>query len=308
MNDKEFDNNEFETFCGFVAVVGRPNVGKSTLINRILGEKLSITSRKPQTTRHRILGVKTVGLIQTIYVDTPGLHIRQVRALNRYMNKVARQSISDVDVIIFVVDSLKWTEEDQMVLELLSTVNCPIILAVNKTDIILEKTQLLPHLQVLHDKLNFSEVIPVSAKRGTNVDVLEAKVAAKLPSSPHYFPQTQITDQTPRFRMAEMIREKLVRSLGEELPYATSVEIESYQVKTSVPIIGATIWVERDGQKPIVIGKNGERLKEIGIRARGDIEKFLKKKIHLRLWVKVRGGWSDDERALKSLGYIDLSE
>jgi len=302
------NENEFDTFCGYVAIVGRPNVGKSTLINRILGEKLSITSRKPQTTRHRILGVKTVGLVQVIYVDTPGMHRREGRALNRYMNKVARQAITDVDVIVFVVDSLKWTEEDQMVLELLETVRCPVILVVNKTDTVLEKPQLLPHLQLLHEKFKFTEVIPTSAKRGTNVDVLENKIAALLPHSPHYFPEEQITDQSPRFRMAELIREKLVRLLGEELPYATTVAIEDYKPTLKVPLISAIIWVEREGQKPIVIGKNGERLKEIGIRARADIEKFLKKKVNLKLWVKIKGGWSDDDRALKSLGYLDLSD
>lgn len=298
----------FDTFCGYVAIVGRPNVGKSTLINRILGEKLSITSRKPQTTRHRILGVKTVGLVQTIYVDTPGMHIREVRALNRYMNKVARQSLKDVDAVIFMIDSLKWTEEDQMVFELVKELRCPVILVVNKTDTVLEKPLLLPHLQTLHAKFNFAEVIPVSAKRGTNVEVLENKIAALLPHNPHYFPEEQMTDQTPRFRMAELIREKLVRTLGEEMPYATTVEIEQYKPKANIPLVSAIIWVERDGQKPIVIGKHGERLKEIGIRSRVDIEKLLQKKINLQLWVKVRGGWSDDERALKSLGYIDLSD
>jgi GTP-binding protein Era len=295
------------TVCGFVAIIGRPNVGKSTLINHILGEKLSITSRKPQTTRHRILGVKTNGLVQTIYVDTPGMHIHEVHALNRYMNKIARKAINDVEVIVFVVDSLKWTEEDQMVLDLLANVQCPVILAVNKADTVKEKTQLLPHLQWLHEQYNFSAVIPISAKRGTQVEVLENKLAALLPPSPHYFPEEQITDQTARFRVAEMIREKLIRILGDELPYSTTVEIEQYPDHQS-SLISAIIWVEREGQKPIVIGKNGERLKEIGIRARADIEKLLKKNIHLKLWVKVRGGWSDDDRALKSLGYLDLSD
>ena len=296
------------TFCGYVAIVGRPNVGKSTLINRILGEKLSITSRKPQTTRHRLLGVKTEDLIQTIYVDTPGMHIRESHALNRHMNKAARHALIDVDVVIFVVDSLKWTEEDELVLTLLAKIRSPVILAVNKADLVLDKTELLPHLKILFEKMNFADIIPISAKRGTNIEVLERKVQQYLPSSPHYFPESQITDRTPRFRMGEIIREKIVRTLGEELPYTTTVEIETYKPNEPVPLISAIIWVERDGQKPIVIGKNGERLKEIGIRSRTDIEKMLGKKVHIRLWVKVRGGWSDDEKALKSLGYIDLSE
>lgn len=295
-----------QTHCGFVAVIGRPNVGKSTLLNHILGEKISITSRKPQTTRHRILGVKTANNVQTIYIDTPGMHSKQTHALNRYMNKVARLATTDVDVIIFMIDSLKWTEEDERVLEFLNKATCPIILVVNKTDLVLEKHKLLPQLKILSEKYPFKEVIPVSAKRGTNISVLEKKIAEILPESPYYFPEDQITDKPPRFRIGELIREKLVRLLGEELPFATTVEIEEYQSKRACPIISAIIWVEREGQKPIVIGRGGERLKEIGIRARSDIEKLLGKKVHLKLWVKIKGGWSDDERALKSLGFLDL--
>lgn len=303
-------NDNKETHCGYVAIVGRPNVGKSTLLNHILGEKLSITSRKPQTTRHRLLGVKTVGNIQAIYVDTPGMHIEETHLLNKFMNKEARRALKDVDVIIFVVDSLKWNVEDQMVFDLISKTNRPIILAVNKVDTLSEKTTLLPYCESLALKYKFFEIIPISAKHKTNIEALERVVASCLPQSPHYFPDTQITDRTPRFRMAEIIREKLVRSLGEELPYSTTVEIEMYKTDKSdpkkVPLISAIIWVEREGQKPIVIGKNGERLKEIGIRSRTDIEKVVGRQVHLKLWVKVRGGWSDDERALKSLGYIDL--
>lgn len=300
--------DNLETTCGYVAIVGRPNVGKSTLLNHILGEKLSITSRKPQTTRHRLLGVKTVENNQTIYVDTPGMHIEEAHLLNKFMNKEARRALIGVDVIIFVVDALKWNAEDQLVFDLISKAKCPIILAVNKVDTIPEKTNLLPYCESLALKFKFFEIIPLSAKRVTNIDALERAVAACLPKSPHYFPESQVTDRTPRFRIAEIIREKLVRSLGAELPYTTTVEIEMYKKDKSkkVPVISAIIWVEREGQKPIVIGKNGERLKEIGIRSRADIEKLIGHQVHLKLWVKVRGGWSDDERALKSLGYIDL--
>ncbi len=300
-------NNEVpQTICGYVALVGRPNVGKSTLINQLMGSKLSITSRKPQTTRHRLLGVKTAGLVQILYVDTPGMHLKEAHALNRQMNKEARRALVDVDVAVFVVDGLKWTEEDQLVFDRLVHLKCPVVLAINKTDTLPEKSVLLPYIESLSLRFPFYEIIPISAKKKTNITALEKIIVGCLPKSPHYFPDTAFTDRTPRFRMAEMIREKIVRTLGEELPYSTTVEIETYQAAERIPVISAIIWVERDGQKPIVIGKNGERLKEIGIRARMDIEKFLGKKVHLKLWVKVREGWSDDERALKSLGYIDF--
>ncbi len=302
-----YDNN-VDTVCGYVAIVGRPNVGKSTLLNHILGEKLSITSRKPQTTRHRLLGVKTVNNVQTIYVDTPGMHLQEAHLLNKWMNQEARRALIDIDVIIFVVDGLQWCLEDQLVFDLITQTKRPIILAVNKVDTLIEKTSLLPYCESLTSKFRFADIIPLSAIEKTNIDALERSVACYLPKSPHYFPAGQITDRTPRFRMAEIIREKLVRSLGAELPYAATVEIEMYKSDQSetVPLISAIIWVEREGQKPIVIGKKGERIKEIGIRSRKDIEKFLGHQVHLKLWVKVRSGWSDDERALKSLGYMDL--
>jgi len=298
---------ESPTVCGFVAIVGRPNVGKSTLLNHILGEKISITSRKPQTTRHRLLGVKTLENAQIVYVDTPGMHIGKKRALNQYMNKEARLALIDVDVIIFMVESLKWTEEDQLVLDILLKVKCPVILAVNKADVVIEKTELFPYLKMLSEKFNFSDIIPVSAKRGKNLEALAQKVMTYLPESPHYFPEHQITDRSIQFRIAEIIREKIIRGLGEELPYTTTVELEAYEPGT-VTFINAIIWVEREGQKPIVIGKNGERIKEIGKRARLDIEKMLHNKVHLKLWVKIRDGWSDDKKALQNLGYIDLTD
>jgi GTP-binding protein Era len=298
--------NESPTWCGYVAIMGRPNVGKSTLLNRILGQKLSITSRKPQTTRHQMLGVKTLGDHQAIFVDTPGIHIDEKHALNKYMNKAARKALRDVNVVIFVVDSTRWTEEDQLVFELLSHLTCPIILAVNKVDTIAEKDVLLPYMKDLSKKGIFSDIMPISATRGTNIEALEKKVFSLLPESPHFFPDNQITDKTMRFRVAEVIREKLTRMLGKEIPYSITIEIESFKDEERLCTIHAVILVERDGQKPIVIGKKGERLKEIGIRSRVDLEQMLNKQVHLKLWVKVKGSWSDDERALTSLGYLDF--
>jgi len=302
----EHSDSQDHTRSGYVAIVGRPNVGKSTLLNRILGEKLSITSRKPQTTRHRILGIKTIGMNQTIYVDTPGLHRIERCALNRHMNKAASNALQDVDVVVFVVGGLQWTAEDDWVSTLLLRVQKPIILAINKSDLIEEKAQLLPYLKDLSEKFKFHAMIPISAKRGTHIDKLQACVAQLMPEGPHYYPEAMITDRSIRFRVAELIREKLVRILGEELPYTTTVQIESFTEEDNLCRIHAIIWVERDNQKPIVIGKQGERLKKMGTRARLGIEKLVARKVHLTLWVKVRGDWSDDERALASLGYVDL--
>jgi len=295
-----------ETRCGFVAIVGRPNVGKSTLLNQLLGEKLSITSKKPQTTRHRLLGIKTIGSLQVIYVDTPGIHAKELRALNRYMNRVALQSMRDVDVVLFVVEGLRWTDEDEYVFQRLTHLKCSIILVLNKVDLILDKKNLLPYLKTLAEKYAFFAIIPLSAKRKNVVEKLEGVMLPCLPFSPHYFPESQMTDQSHRFRAAEVVREKVMRAFGAELPYSTTVEIEKFQLKpNAVVVIHALILVEREGQKAILIGERGERLKEIGIRSRMAIEKFLKKQVHLKLWIKVRAGWSDDERALKSLGYFD---
>lgn len=299
------DPLNLNSFCGFVAIIGRPNVGKSTLLNQIVGQKLSITSRKPQTTRHQIMGVKTVNPYQAIFVDTPGLHQHEKRALNRYMNKAARTALRDVDAVIFVVDSLKWTEEDQFVLDILSKIQRPVILAVNKVDTVSEKDVLLHYLKEVGEKGDFYDIIPICAKRGYNVDKLEEKIFSLLPPNPHFFPDDQVTDKTIRFRISEIIREKLTRMLGKELPYAITIEIESLENEEKLCRIHAIIWVEREGQKIIVIGNNGERLKEIGIRSRVDIEQLLNKKVYLRLWVKIKSSWSDNERALTSLGYLD---
>jgi len=295
-----------KTHCGFVAIIGRPNVGKSTLLNGLLGQKISITSQKPQTTRHRILGVKTAGDNQIIYVDTPGIHAVETHLLNKEMNKTARSAVVDVDLVLFVVDGVKWTPEDDLALKTLKNVACPVFLIVNKVDTVKDKKQLLPHIQTLTKKRSFAEVIPLSAKKGDQLPILANKIEALLPENPHFFPPDQITDRSPRFLSAEIIREKLTRFLGQELPYAMSVEIEQFEIKEKLHRISAIIWVERDGQKPIVVGKDGERLKEIGTLARLDLERLLKTKVHLRLWVKVKSGWSDDTRALLSLGYLDL--
>jgi len=292
--------------CGYVAIVGRPNVGKSTLLNHILGQKLAITSRKPQTTRHNMLGIKTEGEVQTIYVDTPGLHKENQKALNRFMNKTAVTALRDVDVVVFVVDRTRWTDEDQMVLERVRFVKCPVLLAVNKMDRLEDKADMLPHLQWLQEQLPEAALIPISAQHGHNLDALEELVAERLPEGDHFFPGDQITDRSSRFLAAELIREKIMRQLGAELPYQVAVEIEEFKYDNGVLHIHGLILVERDGQKKILIGQAGERIKRIGQEARHDMETLFDAKVMLNLWVKVKGGWSDDERALRSLGYSDL--
>ncbi|RAU35740.1 MULTISPECIES: GTPase Era [Pseudomonas] len=292
--------------CGYVAIVGRPNVGKSTLLNHILGQKLAITSRKPQTTRHNMLGIKTEGEVQTIYVDTPGLHKENQKALNRFMNKTAVTALRDVDVVVFVVDRTRWTDEDQMVLERVRFVKCPVLLAVNKMDRLDDKADMLPHLQWLQEQLPEATLIPISAQHGHNLDALEELVAERLPEGEHFFPEDQITDRSSRFLAAELIREKIMRQLGAELPYQVAVEIEEFKYDNGVLHIHGLILVERDGQKKILIGQAGERIKRIGQEARQDMETLFDAKVMLNLWVKVKGGWSDDERALRSLGYSDL--
>lgn len=291
--------------CGFVAIVGRPNVGKSTLMNHLLGQKISITSRKPQTTRHSIFGIVTEGTSQAIFVDTPGIHKPVDRAINQFMNRSALTALKDVDVVLFMVERLKWTDEDELVLQHLERVDAPVALVVNKVDQLDDKSQLLPHIEALSARRTFTEVFPVSALRGKNVNTIETWLMSTLPEGQHLFPEDQITNRTERFLVAEIVREKLMRQLGEELPYAAAVEIESFQLEGGVLHIHALILVERDGQKKIVIGQKGEKLKRIGTDARKDIEELLESRVMLNLWVKVKAGWSDDERALRSLGYRD---
>jgi len=291
--------------CGYIAIVGRPNVGKSTLLNKLLGQKISITAHKPQTTRHRILGIKTDEHAQIIYVDTPGIHGNAKVALNRYMNRTATSSFNDVDAILFVVEASSWTEQDEFVLKKLSTVEAPVILVLNKLDTLKEKEKLLPQLEMLSNKMKFAQLIPVSARSGEGVEELENLVVALLPASDAYFPEDQITDRSERFLAAEFIREKLMRSLGDEVPYGLTVEIERFEARDKLTTIHAIIWVARPGHKGIVIGKGGNLLKRIGEQARKDMEQVLDCKVFLQLWVKVKEGWADDERALRSLGYTD---
>lgn len=290
---------------GYVALIGRPNVGKSTLMNHVLGQKLSITSRKPQTTRHRILGIKTTDSAQIVYVDTPGIHQGGKQALHRYLNRAALSIVQDVNVIVFLVEALKWDDEDQLALSHCEKSGHPVILAVNKVDQVKEKDKLLPFMQKVAARYPFTAVVPISAKQGTQLDELERCIAANLPESEPLFPEDQVTDRSVRFLATEIIREKLVRLLGDELPYATSVEIEKFDEDATLVKIYAIIWVERDNQKAIVIGKGGAKLKRIGEEARVDLENLLEKKVYLKTWVKVKRGWADDERALQQLGYRD---
>ncbi|MDC9724416.1 MAG: GTPase Era [Gammaproteobacteria bacterium] len=291
---------------GYVAIIGRPNVGKSTLINRVLGQKLCITSRRPQTTRHRILGVKTTDDSQLIYVDTPGIHISDKRAMNRYMNRAAASSIDDVDVILFVVDGMNWTEEDEHVLDRLKeSAQAPVILVINKVDKLGDKEELLPHIEKLSAEFEFSNVLPISARKGVNLEQLEGEIKKLMPEGELIFPEDQFTDRSSRFLAAELVREQLFRHLGQELPYSITVEIEQFDDEDKLYRIGAVIYVERDGQKSIVIGKKGALLKSVGRDARIEMQTLFDKKVFLRLWVKVREGWGDNERMMKNLGYND---
>jgi GTP-binding protein Era len=289
--------------CGYIALVGRPNVGKSTLLNRILGQKVSITSRRPQTTRHRVLGIKTRDKAQLIYVDTPGIHDYSGRAMNRHMNRTASSALLDVDVVVFLVDAFKWTLDDDLVLKKLNSIDTPVILAVNKIDQLADRDELLPWLQILSGKRTFDQVIPISAIKGDNVSALENAIEALLPQAPPMFPEDQITDRPVRFLAAELVREKLFRNLGRELPYGLTVEIEEFSCKSDITHIHALIWVERKSQKNIVIGKQGRMLKEVGMEARKDIEALIDGRVNLKLWVKIKEGWANDERVLRSLGY-----
>ncbi|WP_072930192.1 GTPase Era [Nissabacter archeti] len=298
--------SEEKTYCGFAAIVGRPNVGKSTLLNQLLGQKISITSRKPQTTRHRIMGIHTEGPYQAIYVDTPGLHIEEKRAINRLMNRAASSSIGDVELVIFVVEGTHWTPDDEMVVNKLRDLKAPVVLAINKVDNVADKSKLLPHIQFLSKQMNFLDVVPISAEKGTNVDTIASIVRKRLPEAVHHFPEDYITDRSQRFMASEIIREKLMRFLGEELPYSVTVEIERFASNERGGYdVNGLILVEREGQKKMVIGNKGAKIKTIGIEARQDMEEMFEAKVHLELWVKVKSGWADDERALRSLGYVD---
>jgi GTPase len=289
--------------CGFAAIVGRPNVGKSTLLNALLGRKISIVSPKPQTTRHRILGILTRPEAQLIFVDTPGLHAGARRAMNRHMNRAALASLQDADVNVFVVEALRWNEEDQRVLDELVKQDRPIVLVLNKADKVFPKERLLPFIDELNRRARFAEVVPLSALKRSNIEQLPATIARYLPVSPPHFPEDQLTDRSQQFQAAEIVREKLTLRLRQELPYGVTVIIEQFKEEDDRLLINAVIWVERSGQKAIVIGNAGEQLKEVGRAARIEMNELFKRPVHLELWVKVKENWSDNETALRQLGY-----
>ncbi len=288
--------------CGTIAIVGRPNVGKSTLLNHILGAKLSITSRKAQTTRHRLLGIHTTEDAQFLFVDTPGFQLRHINALNRGLNRTVKQVLSEVDVVLYVLEATRYGPDDQKVLEILPR-GTPVLLVVNKADLLENKAELLPFIEKRAAEFKFAEVIPVSAKKHLNLDDLLAAIRRYLPEQDAIYGEDELTDRSERFLAAEILREKVFRLVGEELPYSMTVEIEQFQQEGGLRRIHAAIIVDKEGQKPILIGKGGEKLKRISTEARQDMEKLFGGKVWLETWVKVKGGWADDERALKSLGY-----
>lgn len=294
-------STEQEKRCGFIAIVGRPNVGKSTLLNYLLEQKISITSRKPQTTRHRVTGIRSEGDTQFIFVDTPGLHKADKKALNRAMNATVLEVLNDVDVVLFMVDRLTFNDEDQMVLDALAAIKKPVLLLINKIDLLEQRERLLPHMDRLSKKRDFAEIIPLTVLGGHNLDTVLTTVKPHLPVSPFLFPEDQVTDRSSRFLAAELIREKITRQLGDELPYEAMVEIERFDMNEKSVHIHGLILVEKTSQKQIIIGKDGERLKSIGKAARLDMETAFDRKVMLHLWVKVKSGWADDERALQSL-------
>ncbi|MER2529380.1 MAG: GTPase Era [Candidatus Competibacter denitrificans] len=292
--------------AGYAALLGRPNVGKSTLLNRLIGQKLSITAPKPQTTRHVLLGIQTLPEAQIVYVDTPGLHRQVGRAMGRYLNRAATSVLGYTDVVIFLVEALRWTEEDTAVLKRLADFSGPVVLAVNKVDRIADKSRLLPFLAEIAQKRTFAEIVPLAALVGDNVAALERSIITLLPVGDFLFPPDQLTTVSERFLAAELLREKLTRLLRQELPYALTVEIEHFVETERLTRIGAVIWVERETQKGIVIGEGGATLRQAGRQARESMERAFGRKVFLETWVKVREGWSDDEQALRSLGYTDF--
>lgn len=292
-----------------VAIVGRPNVGKSTLLNHLLGQKLSITSRKPQTTRQQLLGVRTEGDSQLIFIDTPGIHLGQTKAVNKLMNKSAASAMTEVDVTLMLCDRTRWTDEDELALEWVSRQQGPVALLINKVDLLQDKDVLLPFTTSLSSRVDFDAVFPISALRKQGLEDLVHYIKRLAPFGPHLFPEDHVTDKTQRFLAAELVREKIVRQLGDELPYATAVEIEEFaEDERGILHINALILVERAGQKKILVGESGERLKSIGTAARKDMERAFDCKVMLKLWVKVKAGWSDDLRALKTLGLDPLGD
>jgi GTP-binding protein Era len=297
------DNFPANYRCGFAAIVGRPNVGKSTLLNAMLHRKVSIVSPKPQTTRHRILGILTRPEDQIIFVDTPGIHSGARRAMNRHMNRAALSSLADADINLFVVESLSWSEEDQRVLDALKQQKRPIILVLSKVDKVQPRERMLPFIQEMNRRAEFVEVVPLSALKNSNLEHLPSIIAKHLPLSPPHFPPDQVTDRSPEFQAAEIVREKLTLRLRQELPYGLTVALEQFKEEDGRLLVNAVIWVERTGQKAIVIGQGGAQLKEVGRSARIEMSNLFGRPVHLELWVKVKENWSDNEMALKQLGY-----
>jgi GTP-binding protein Era len=289
--------------CGLVTIAGRPNVGKSTLLNRLVGSHVSITSRRPQTTRHRVLGIQTRADAQVVYVDTPGLHESEGRALNRYMNRIARASLDGVDCVVLMISAEGWQEADEYALVQAQQTRRPVILVINKVDRLRDRAALLPLIDLSSRKMAFTAILPLSATKGTNVAELEREIRTHLPEQPPIYPEDQLTDRSERFLAAELIREQIFRRFSAEVPYSTTVQVDRFQRGKGAIDISATIWVEKDGQKAILIGTRGERLKTIGREARLAMQQLFHAKVRLQTWVKVREHWSQHERHLLSLGY-----
>ncbi len=291
------------TRCGFVAVIGRPNVGKSTLINAVMGKKISIVTHKPQTTRHRILAVHTEGDTQIVFVDTPGIHRKAAKAMNRMMNRTAASALADADLVLFVAEATRWTEEDDDVVRRFGSTETPVVAVLNKVDRVHPKDRLLEAIAALSKRHEFAEIFPISALKKDNLDALMAVIPNFLPESPLLFPQEMQTDRSDEFQAAEVIREKLTLMLHQEIPYGLTVQIERYESDDDRLTINAVIWIERDSQKGIVVGKGGKVLKTVGQSARLELREQLGCRVHLELWVKVKDNWSDSERDLMRLGY-----
>lgn len=307
MNEVNLKVQENQTRCGYVALVGRPNVGKSTLMNRILGTKVSIVTAKPQTTRQQVAGIKTSEAGQVIYLDTPGIHEAASRALNRHMNRIAQAALREVDLVLFLVEADRWSKQDEYVARTLSRVDVPVVLVVNKIDLIPDKSRLMTFLKDKVDASRFDKVLLVSAKNGNGVAEIEKTVMHYLPFSRPFYDSDQYTDRSERFLAGELIREQLMMRLHQELPYSLAVEIEEFKREDKLLRLGAIVWVERQGQKQIVIGKDGNVLKQVGTGSRKELEKLFEQKVFLRLWVKVSPNWSDDERAMRQLGFDEFT-
>ena len=295
--------NEDKTKSGLVSIIGRSNVGKSTLLNHLIEHKVSITSRKPQTTRSRVLGIKTKGLCQAVIIDTPGYHRGQKRALNKYMNRVALSAMTGIDILLFVVEALKWKEEDQFLLQKILKGLNKVILVINKIDKLKQKDRLLPYIDQLTDKHDFMDIIPISALKGKNIKRLEKLIFTNLPTAKHLYPEEQTTDMTEKFLISETIREKCIARVGQEIPYRITVTIDQFEQKDLILLISAIVYVEKKSQKGILIGLGGKNLKSIGTSSRKELERTFQKKVMLKLWVKVKKNWTDNEIIMKSMGY-----